>query len=113
MMYRSSPVKVLMKPPMSSRPCTESERRIDATSEHQVQLRWQVVQQKSDALVDRRCRDQVVVVEHQHDIVREGANLIEHPGQHRLDGNRLKRLEQRERAPAWIKLGPHGLQRGD
>src|SRR5438105_3113702 len=92
---------------------TERQRRIDAASDHQVQLRWQVVQQKSHALVDRRCRDQVVVVEHQHDMLRKGANLIEHPGQHCLDGKRLKRLQQREGVLAWIKLGPHGLERGD
>ena len=44
--------------------------------------------------------DDVVVVEHQHDVVRDRAELVEQRGEDRLDRRRLGRLQQRERAGA-------------
>jgi hypothetical protein len=89
----------------------ERQWRIGATSEEEVQLRRQMVEEKSEALVDWLRRDQVVVVEHQHDGLREDADFIEQCAQQRLDWQRLTRMQQRERALA--DLGPHCLERGD
>ena len=48
-----------------------------AANDDQVQLWRQVVEQKSEASVDWPRVDQMVVVEHQHETKRDGADLIE------------------------------------
>ena len=48
-----------------------------AANDDQVQLWRQVVEQKSEASVDWPRVDQMVVVEHQHEATRGGADLIE------------------------------------
>jgi hypothetical protein len=76
-----------------------------------VQLWWQVVEQKGDAPVDRLRADQAIVVEHQHKTLRDCTELVEQSAQQRLDWQRLKRMQQRERACA--DVGLHRLQRSD
>jgi hypothetical protein len=49
--------------------------RIGAAGNDQVHLRWQVVEQKGDPLMDRLLVNQVVVVEHQHKTLRDGARV--------------------------------------
>ena len=47
----------------------QRQRRIGPTAEHQVDLRRQVLQQERHGLVQLRRLDDVVVVEHQHDVI--------------------------------------------
>ena len=64
---------------------TERQRRVGAAGNDQVQLWRRVVEQKGDAVVDRLRRDQVVIVEHQHETLRDGADLIEQGPEQRLE----------------------------
>ena len=49
---------------------SQRQRRIGAAGDHQVHLRGQMVQQERHPVVDVARVDHVVVVEHQHDVVR-------------------------------------------
>ena len=49
----------------------QRQRRIGAAGDHQVHLRGQMVEQEGHPVVDVARVDDVVVVEHQHDVVRE------------------------------------------
>jgi hypothetical protein len=67
-------------------------------TDHQVHVRREVLEQVGHARLDVRPVDEVVVVEHQVDVVRHGAELVEHRSDDGADG-RLSRLQQRERIP--------------
>ena len=75
----------------------QRQRRVGAAGDHQVYLRGQVLQQEGHPVVHVARVDDVVVVEHQHDIVRDGVEVVEQGGEARLD-RRLGRLQERERA---------------
>ena len=51
----------------------QRQRRVGAAGDHQVDLRGQVLQQEGHPVLHLARVDDVVVVEHQHDIVRDGA----------------------------------------
>jgi hypothetical protein len=55
--------------------------------------------------------DQVVIVEHQHDVLGDGVELVEQRREDRVAGRRLRRLQERQRPGA--RLWEHHLQRGD
>ena len=63
----------------------QRQRRVGAAGDHQVQLRGQVLQQEGHPVLDVARVDDVVVVEHQHDVVREGAEVVEQRGEDRFD----------------------------
>lgn len=73
----------------------QRQRRVGAAGDHQVELGRQVLQQEGHPVLDLAGVDDVVVVEHQHDLVRERAELVEQRGQDGFDG-RLGRLQERE-----------------
>jgi hypothetical protein len=49
-----------------------------------------VVDEERHSLADLERLDRVVVVEDQHEVVLEGGEIVEQPGQHRADGRRLR-----------------------
>ena len=49
----------------------QRQRRVGAAGDHQVQLRGQVLEQERHPVLDVARVDDVVVVEHQHDVVRD------------------------------------------
>ena len=53
---------------------------IFAGSDDQVHLRRQVLEQKGDGMVNRFGIDFVVIVQDEHEIVREGGDFIEESG---------------------------------
>ena len=89
----------------------QRQRRVGAAGEHQVDLRGQVLQQEGHPVLDLARLDDVVVVEHQHDVVRDGVEVVEQGGEDRLDRRRLGRLQERERVVA--DPGRGRLERGD
>src|SRR3712207_6093634 len=60
----------------------------------QVHLWWQVLQQKAEGIVNRCGINDVVVVEDENEIVRDGGDLIEQSRQNRFGWRRLRGLEQ-------------------
>ena len=91
---------------------TERQRRIGAARDNQVQLWRQVVEQKGHALVNRLGVDQVVVIEHQQDVLRGGADLIEQGPEHRLD--LAAAAANCSSASVLLPISPlHRLERGD
>jgi hypothetical protein len=89
----------------------EGQRRVGAAGDHQVQGRGEVVEQEGQPFVDLSRVDGVVVVQHQHDIAREGTEFVEQRGEDRVDRRRLRRLEERERPR--VDPGHGSPQRGD
>ena len=88
----------------------QRQRRVGATGDHQMNLWRQVLQQEGHPVLDVARVDQVIVVEHQHHVVADGAEVVEQRGEYRLH-LRLRRLQQRECARA--DPGRRPLQRGD
>ena len=74
--------------------------RVGPAGDHQVQLRREVVEQEGHRVVDLARLDDVVVVEDQHDVPVDGAEVVEEGGEHRLHGQRLRCLEELEGAGA-------------
>jgi hypothetical protein len=85
--------------------------RADAQRHHQVQLRWQVLNQEGERLVDRPGIQQVVVVKHEDRRLRQRGELVEQQRQQRLDGRGLGGLERRHHPDANRRR--NRLQRGD
>ena len=73
------------------------QRRVGTAGEHEVQLRRQVLQQEGHPVLDLARLDEVVVVEQQHHLVRQGVEVVEQRGEDHLDRRRLGRLQERER----------------
>ena len=59
----------------------QRQRGIGAAGDHQVQPRRQVLEQERHPVLHLARVDDVVVVEHQHDVVRDGAEVVEQRGQ--------------------------------
>lgn len=91
----------------------QRERRVGAAGDHQVQPRGEVLQQERQPVVYVARIDDVVVVEHQHDVVHEGAQGVEQLGEDRLDrwSGRPQERQRLRAEPARRSGGP--LQRGD
>jgi hypothetical protein len=85
------------------------EGRVGAAGDHQAQLHGQVLQQEGHLRVHVGRVDHVVVVEHEHDVVGQGGQVIQQGGEDRVDG-RLRRLQQRQRTRA--DPGHRLVQRG-
>ena len=83
----------------------QRQRRVSSAGDHQVQPRRQVVEQERHRVLDLAGVDQVVVVEHQHDVAAGRAEVVEQRREHHLDRGRLRRGQQlqlvrrRPRAP--------------
>jgi hypothetical protein len=88
----------------------QRQRRIGAGRDHQVDLRGQVLEQEGHRLVHVARRDDVVVVEYQHHVVRDGIEVVDQ-GHEGLVHRRLGRLQERERAGTHPVLRP--LQCGE
>ena len=88
----------------------QRQRRIGAAGDHQVYLRGQMFQQEGHRVLHVARVDDVVVVEHQHDIVRDGVEVVKQSDQARLV-RRLGRLQERERT--CTTPGRRRIQRGD
>ena len=70
-----------------------------------------MVEQKDHASVNVMSVDDVVIVEDQDDILRDGVELVEHGCQDRFDRWRLSRLQEGDSTRANARC--HGLQRGN
>ena len=57
---------------------SERERRIGPGGDHQTELRWEVLEQERDRVVDLGRVDHVVVVEHQDDVLRSSLEIVDH-----------------------------------
>ena len=64
-----------------------------AGGDDQVQLGRQVLDQEGQRIVHRLGVEDVVVVEHEHDIARDGGDVVEQGRQRRLEWRGLRRLE--------------------
>ncbi len=92
---RRSAARILEQ--LAARPqARQRQRRVGATRDHEVDLRRQVLDQERHRLVDLRRFDDVVVVEHQHQVVVDDVQVVE---QGRDDGLHL-RLATPAGAPA-------------
>ena len=76
-----------------------------------MRARRKVIDDVRHSGVDVLAIDQVIVVEHQHDIVADASELIEQQREDRLDRRRLGVLQQCQRAR--IDPWQDGLKRGD
>ncbi len=85
----------------------EGQRRVGPGADDQPHLRRQPLEQERHPRLDRRTLGEVVVVQHQHDVVGEHAQLVEHHRQHGLD--RPAAAEQRQ--PRRPRAGCRPLQR--
>ena len=89
----------------------QRQRRIGAGDDHQVDLWGQVLQQERHPVVDVVCIDHVVVVEHQHDVVRHRAELVEQRREDRLDRRRLGPLQEGQRTSRRPPAPPSAARR--
>ncbi len=83
---------------------------VGAARDHEVHLRRKALDQERHRLVDLRRLDQVVVVEHEHQIVVHREQVVEQRRHDRL-GVRLRLLQPRPRVGA--HLGHRRAERGD
>ncbi len=58
-----------------------------------------MVEQEGHRLVYVPRVDDVVVVEHQDDVLRDSTEIVDDGRQYRFDRRRLRRLQERQRAP--------------
>ena len=106
---RRSAARISTSSPRAAQP-GQRQRRVGAAGDHQVQLRGQMVQQEGHPVLHVARVDDVVVVEHQHDVVRDGAEVVEQSGEDRFD-RRLGRLQERERASHRPRAPPSAARR--
>ncbi len=72
----------------------DRERGIGTAGNHQVKLWRQVIEQERHTFLDLARLDQVVVVEHQHDVVSGRAEVIEERREYEVDRRRLGRGQE-------------------
>ena len=89
----------------------EGQSRILTGGDDQVHLRRLVLDQEGQGVVDRLGVEDVVVVENEHDIARDGGDVVEQGRQRRLEWRGLRRLEHRQHPVS--NPGRHRLQRRD
>ena len=92
-------------------PATERQRRVGAGGDHQVHLWRQVLNEECHPVLDVVRIDDVVVVEHQHDVARQPAEVVEQRGKDRCDRRGCGDSQQGDRGRAYV--GHHRLQRSD
>ena len=92
-------------------PAGQRQRGISPAGDHHVQPRRQMIQQERHLVLHLARVDDMVVIQHQHDVTRGSAQVVEQNGQHRLDRRRPGRLQQGQRA--LTDPGSHRPQRGD
>ena len=90
---------------------SQRQRRIGPARDHDVHPRRHVLEQERHPVLDLAGVDDVVVVEHEHDVVRDRAELVDQRGEDRLDRRRLRHPEERQRART--DPGRHRAQRRD
>ncbi len=59
----------------------------------QVHLRWQVLEQKGEGIVDRSGIDNVIVVEDENGVIRDGGDLVEQGRQDQFGRRCLRGLD--------------------
>ena len=69
---------------------SQRQRRVGATGDHHVHPRWKVVKQEGHPVVDVVSVDEVVVVEHQYDLVRDGTEFIQQQYEDCFERRRLR-----------------------
>src|SRR5215467_6457737 len=72
---------------------------ISSCRHDQVELRWQMVDEIGDSSMDRWRGDQMVVIEHERNLVRQGSKFIDPDGQDGFYGRKRRerrRLKERE-----------------
>jgi len=77
----------------------EGQRRVLAGADHQMDPRREVLEQEGHAGLEVRAVHEVVVVQHQVEVVGRVGELVDHGGEDALD-RWLARLQQRQRAGA-------------
>jgi hypothetical protein len=90
---------------------SQRQRWVGTAGDHHVELLGKVLQQERHPALDVRPVDHVVVVEHQHDVVRPRAELVEQRREDRLDRRWPGRLKKGKRGSS--NLWRHRLQRSD
>ena len=75
----------------------QRQRRVLAAGDHQVQGRWQVVEQEGDRGVDVRGAHEVVVVQDQQTGGGQGGQVVDQLGDHDLGRRRLRGVEPGQR----------------
>ena len=91
---------------------SQGELRILTGGDDQVHLGRQVVEQKGEGLVNRCGINQVVVVQDEDKIVRDGGDFIEQGRQQRFGGRRLRGLKRPQHPCAKIRRNPFGFAQG-
>ena len=94
-----------------SAPPRQGQVRVLAGGDDQVHPRRHVLQKKGEGIVDRPGVDGVIIVEHEDEIFRHGADFIQERRQNRFDGSLLGRLEHRQHFCTDTRL--HRLQSGN
>ena len=89
----------------------QRQRGIGPAGDHHVQPRRQMVEQERHPVLHIAGVDDVVVVEHQHDVARDGAQVVEQRGEHRFD--RLRRGGRQQGQRVLADPGCRRPQRGD
>ena len=89
----------------------QRQRRIGPAGDHHMQPRRQMVEQERHPVLHLACVDDVVVIEHQHDVARDRGQVVEQRRQHRFDRRRLRRPQKCQRTLAYP--GCHRPQCGD
>ena len=75
---------------------SEWQRRIEPGCDRELERPRQVVEQEGDTLVHGLARDQVVVLEHEHDSLVERGELVDQRRKHDLDGIGAADAERRQ-----------------
>ena len=88
----------------------QRQRQVGAAGNHQPQPGRQMLEQEHNRLMHRLGVDQVVVVQHQHQLTRNGGKLVDQRGHHRLERARRRRAKQRTEPLA--DPFPHAPQSG-
>ena len=94
--------------------CTEARKwqgRIAACGNNQVNVRWKVVKQEADPVVDDTGANELIVIQHEHDGIGEFDQLVEQVRQQGRPGRRLRRFESLQECLPWQLLPAIRLQR--
>jgi hypothetical protein len=85
--------------------------RILTAGDEQVHPWWQVLEQEGEGIVNRSGINNVIVIEDENEIVRDGRDLIEQDGQNRFGWWGLRGLERTQHPFSNIRR--NGLQSSD
>jgi hypothetical protein len=85
--------------------------RVSPCQNHEMQTPGEMLQDKADALVDGLCRNGVIIVQNQNDLVLDLCQFVQEQGQHSRKRRWLRRCERRQCGIA--DAGMYGLQGRD